>query len=372
MKKIRLGILFGGRSGEHEVSLTSAASVIEALDRDKYEIVPIGITREGHWRVGASAERLLASPLALPAILENGKPVTASVDPTSPALIALNSRSPAQELAPAVDVVFPLLHGTFGEDGTVQGLLELAGIPFVGAGVLGSAAGMDKDVMKKLFRDAGLPVVPWVLALRGDWERHAAQVRKQIKKTLRYPLFVKPANLGSSVGISKVHKSAELDLAMNLAARYDRKIIVENGVDAREIECSVLGNDQPEASVPGEVVPVNEFYDYEAKYVKEGSELIIPAKLSAAQTKLVRQFAVRAFQAIDCAGMARVDFLLDRKTGKIWVNEINTIPGFTPISMYPKMWEASGLPYPKLLDRLIELALERYRDKNRTAYALKP
>jgi D-alanine-D-alanine ligase len=372
VKKIRLGILFGGRSGEHEVSLTSAASVIEALDRDKYEIVPIGITREGHWRVGASAERLLVSPRALPAILENGKPVTASLDPTRPALIALNSQSPAQEPAPAVDVVFPLLHGTFGEDGTVQGLLELAGIPFVGAGVLGSAAGMDKDVMKKLFRDAGLPVVPWVLALRGDWERDAAQVRKQIKKTLRYPLFVKPANLGSSVGISKVHKSAELDLAMNLAARYDRKIIVENGVDAREIECSVLGNDQPEASVPGEVVPVNEFYDYEAKYVKEGSELIIPAKLSAAQTKLVRQFAVRAFQAIDCAGMARVDFLVDRKTGKIWVNEINTIPGFTPISMYPKMWEASGLPYPKLLDRLIGLALERSRDKNRTAYALKP
>jgi D-alanine-D-alanine ligase len=372
VKKIRLGILFGGRSGEHEVSLTSAASVIEALDPEKYEIVPIGITRDGHWRVGASAQKLLDSPRALPAILENGKPITASVDPTRPALIALDSQSAAQESAPAVDVVFPLLHGTFGEDGTVQGLLELAGVPFVGAGVLGSAAGMDKDVMKRLFRDVGLPVVPWVLVLRGDWERHGARVRKLINKTLLYPLFIKPANLGSSVGISKVHKSAELDAAMDLAAQYDRKIIVENGVDAREIECSVLGNDRPEASVPGEVVPVNEFYDYEAKYVKEGSELVIPAKLSPAQTRRVREFAVRAFQAIDCAGMARVDFLLDRKSGKLWVNEINTIPGFTPISMYPKMWDSSGLPYPKLLDRLIELAMERHRDKIRTQYSLRP
>jgi D-alanine-D-alanine ligase len=371
VKKIRLGILFGGRSGEHEVSLTSAASVIQALDRESYEIVPIGITREGHWRVGVSAEKLLEAQRALPAILENGKPVTASVDPTSPALIALNSQSAAGEAAPAVDVVFPLLHGTFGEDGTVQGLLELAGIPFVGAGVLGSAVGMDKDVMKRLFRDAGLPVVPWVLVMRPEWESDPARVRKRIEKSLRYPLFIKPANLGSSVGISKVHKRAELAAALDLAARYDRRIIVEKGLDAREIECSVLGNDRPEASVPGEVIPVNEFYDYEAKYVKEGSELIIPAKLTSAQTRKVRQFAVRAFQAIDGAGMARVDFLVNRKGGKIYVNEINTIPGFTPISMYPKMWEASGLPYPKLLDRLIELAVERHRDKNRTKYSFR-
>ncbi len=370
MKKIRLGILFGGRSGEHEVSLTSAASVIAALDRDKYEIVPIGITREGHWRIGASAEKLLETPRALPAILENGKPVTASVDPTQPALIVLNSQSASRDVAPAVDVVFPLLHGTFGEDGTVQGLLELAGIPYVGAGVLGSAAGMDKDVMKRLFRDAGLPVVPWVVVLRGEWESEPARIRKRIAKTLRYPLFVKPANLGSSVGISKAHKPAELGASMDLAARYDRKIIVENGVDAREIECSVLGNDRPEASVPGEVIPVNEFYDYEAKYVKEGSELVIPAKLTRAQTKRVRDYAVRAFRAVDCAGMGRVDFLVGRKSGKIYVNEINTIPGFTPISMYPKMWEASGLPYSKLLDRLIELALERHQQKNRTEYSL--
>jgi D-alanine-D-alanine ligase len=371
VKKIRLGILFGGRSSEHEVSLTSAASVIKALDREKYEIVPIGITREGHWRVGASAEKLLESPRALPAILENGKPVTASVDPTSPALIALSPQSEASDPAPAVDVVFPLLHGTFGEDGTVQGLLELAGIPFVGAGVLGSAAGMDKDVMKRLFRDAGLPVVPWVLVMRQDWESDPAEVRKKIAKSLRYPLFIKPANLGSSVGISKVHNKKELDAAMDLAAKFDRKIIVENGVNGREIECSVLGNDEPVASVPGEVVPVNEFYDYEAKYVKEGSELIIPAKLTAAQKKRVRDFAVRAFKAVDCAGMGRVDFLVDCKSGKIYVNEINTIPGFTPISMYPKMWEASGLSYSKLLDRLIKLALERHRDKKRTAYSFR-
>ncbi len=372
MKKIRLGLLFGGRSGEHEVSLTSAASVIKALDPEKYEIVPIGITREGAWRVGASARKLLESPRALPAILENGQPVTASVDPQRPALLALNSQSATGKSTPAVDVVFPLLHGTFGEDGTVQGLLELAGIPYVGAGVLGSAAGMDKDLMKRLFRDAGLPVVPWVLVMRGEWEAEPARVRRLVRRPLRYPLFVKPANLGSSVGISKVHNRKELGTAINLAACYDRKVIVENGVEGREIECSVLGNDRPVASVPGEVIPVNEFYDYEAKYVKEGSEIVIPAKLTRAQTRRVQEFAVRAFRAIDCAGMARVDFLLDRKSGKLWVNEINTIPGFTPISMYPKMWEASGLAYPQLLDRLIELALERHRDKNRTTYSLSP
>jgi D-alanine-D-alanine ligase len=372
VKKIRLGLLFGGRSGEHEVSLTSAASVIKALDPEKYEIVPIGITREGAWRVGASARKLLESPRALPAILENGRPVTASVDPQRPALLALNSQSAGGEATPAVDVVFPLLHGTFGEDGTVQGLLELAGIPYVGAGVLGSAAGMDKDLMKRLFRDAGLTVVPWVLVMRDQWEAEPARVRRQVKKSLRYPLFVKPANLGSSVGISKVHNSRELGAAIDLAARYDRKIIVENGVDGREIECSVLGNDNPEASVPGEIIPVNEFYDYEAKYVKEGSQIVIPAKLTRAQARRAREFAVRAFGAIDCAGMARVDLLLDRKTGKLWLNEINTIPGFTPISMFPKMWEASGLAYPQLLDRLIELALQRHRDKNRTTYSLGP
>ncbi len=366
-KRIRLGILFGGRSGEHEVSLTSVASLLKALDPRKYEVVPIGITREGRWLVGSPADKLL------PAVLKNGQPVTLSVDPTGPKLIPLDSALPVTERGgPAVDVIFPVLHGTFGEDGTVQGLLELAGIPYVGAGVLGSAVGMDKDVMKRLFRDAGLPVVKWVMVLRSEWAAEPGLARRRIEREIGYPLFVKPANLGSSVGIGKVRRARELAPALDQAAQYDRKILVERAVAAREIECSVLGNDRPEASVPGEVVPVNDFYDYEAKYVKEGSELIIPAKLTSRQTRRVQELAVGAFRAVDCAGMARVDFLLDRKTGRIFVNEINTIPGFTPISMYPKLWEASGLPYPQLVDRLIELALERHRESARTSYTYKP
>lgn len=347
-KKLRVGLLFGGRSGEHEVSLVSAASVLKALDPARYEVVPIGITREGSWRVGTAAEHLLPGAISsgvahsaapsperlLPAVLENGKPVMASADPTAPQLVAFNltdarvvaavsdrrlpsRRSEIGATGPRLDVIIPMLHGTFGEDGTVQGLLELAGIPYVGAGVLASATGMDKDVMKRLFRDAGLPVVPWVLILRREWEASPAKARRLIASKFRYPLFVKPANLGSSVGISKVHNPRELAPALDLAARYDRKILVEKAVNAREIECSVLGNEHPEASVPGEIVPVNEFYDYEAKYVKEGSEAIIPAKLTRVQTKRVKELAVRAFQAIDCAGMARVDFLLDRKSGRV-------------------------------------------------------
>ena len=378
-KKIRLGILFGGRSGEHEVSLTSAASVLKALDPAKYEIVPVGITREGSWRVGRMAENLLpegrppssALEQFLPGVLRNGKPVMASADPTTPQLVPMNSTSLAKS-RPQIDVIFPVLHGTFGEDGTVQGLLELAGIPYVGAGVMASATGMDKDVMKRLFRDAGLPVVRWVLVLRSEWESESAGVRRLIEQEIGYPLFVKPANLGSSVGVSKVHKARELSAALDLAARYDRRILVECAVDAREIECAVLGNDNPQASVPGEIIPVNEFYDYEAKYVKEGSNIVIPARLTHRQTKRIKEFSIRAFQAIDCAGMARVDFLLDRNTSKVFVNEINTIPGFTPISMYPKMWEATGIPYAQLLDRLIELALERHRDKLRNQYTFQP
>jgi D-alanine-D-alanine ligase len=364
--KISVGILFGGRSGEHDVSLQSAASVMNALDPAKYEIVPIGITHEGHWRVGSGRSQPPAE------VLKAGTPITPSADPTGPKLLPLASARASAKVLPALDVVFPVLHGTFGEDGTVQGLLELADLPYVGAGVLASATGMDKDVMKRLFRDAGLPVVPWELILRADWESHPALVRKRIEKSLRYPLFVKPVNMGSSVGISKVHSRRELTTALNLAAQYDRKLLVENGIDAREIECSVLGNDHPQASVPGEVVPVNEFYDYEAKYIKEGSELVIPARLTARQTKQVREVAIRAFRAVDGAGMGRVDFLLDRKTGTVFLNEINTIPGFTSISMYPKLWEASGLPYPQLLDRLIELALERHREKSRTRFTYSP
>ena len=361
MKKIRLGVLFGGRSGEHEVSLTSAASLIKALDPGKYEVVPIGISREGKWLVGSAAGQLLS------AVLERGLPVTPSVDPRGPQLIPLTARR--DESVGRVDVIFPVLHGTFGEDGTVQGLLELAAIPYVGAGVLGSAVGMDKDVMKRLFRDAGLPVVPWVPILRSEWESEPAHAARRVRKEIRFPLFVKPANLGSSVGISKVRREKEFRLAMELAASFDRKIIVERAVDAREIECAILGNEHPEASVPGEIVPVNEFYDYEAKYVKEGSELIIPARLTRRQARQVRDFAIRAFQAVDCAGMARVDFLLDRRTGKLWLNEINTIPGFTPISMYPKLWEASGISYSQLVDRLVELALERHHDTSRTRFS---
>jgi D-alanine-D-alanine ligase len=360
-KKIRVGVLFGGRSGEHDVSLTSAASVIKALDPAKYEVVALGISREGHWR---AATGRVKSPAE---VFKKANRVIPSVDSAGPQFVSAGAASPSP-LKIKVDVIFPVLHGTFGEDGTVQGLLELASIPYVGAGVLGSSVGMDKDVMKRLFRDANLPVVEWVVVLRSEWEGKSAAVRRRIEGEIGYPLFVKPANLGSSVGISKVHNRRELAPALDLAASYDQKIVVEKALEAREIECAVLGNDAPEASVPGEVVSVNEFYDYEAKYVKEGSELIIPARLTPQQTRRVRELAVRAFEAADCAGMARVDFLLDRRRGKLFVNEINTIPGFTPISMYPKLWEASGLEYPKLLDRLIALGLERHREKKRNRY----
>ncbi len=273
-----------------------------------------------------------------------------------------------------VDIIFPVLHGTFGEDGTIQGLLELADIAYVGAGVLGSAAGMDKDVMKRLFRDAGLPIVKHVTVLRSAWRQQPKKVRRQIERALKYPVFVKPANLGSSVGISKVHDSSELAAAMDDASRYDRKLVIEQGVGgakgkAREIECSVLGNDAPIASVPGEIVPIKEFYDYSAKYLVEGSEAIIPAKLPKAKQKEVQRLAVAAFQAVDCAGMARVDFLMDPRSGKIYVNEINTIPGFTSISMYPKMWAATGIDYPELMERLIQLGLERHAEKKENRYS---
>jgi D-alanine-D-alanine ligase len=363
-RKIRVGVLFGGRSGEHEVSLASAESVIKALDRKKYDVDLIGINREGGWRMG---DRTIKS---LPEILKKGRTVVPSAGPSEARFIPLNPR-PARPRMPEVDILFPLLHGTFGEDGTVQGLFELAGVPYVGAGVLASAVGMDKDLMKRLFRDAGIPVVEWIVVMRRDWELDARRIRTLIERGIGYPAFVKPANLGSSVGISKVHNRSELAPALDLAARYDRKLIVEKALDAREIECSVLGNDRPEASVPGEVIPANEFYDYEAKYVKEGSELKIPAPLTRAQTRRVRELAVGAFRAVDCAGMARVDFLVDRRNGRVFVNEINTIPGFTSISMYPKLWEASGLPYPKLLDRLIDLGFERSREKKRTRYTYK-
>jgi D-alanine-D-alanine ligase len=394
MKKLRVGILFGGRSGEHEVSLLSAASVLQAINKDKYEVVPIGITKNGKWVTAADAENLLQGKLVIePRHLRAGDPETtpaaavlhqgeAVVVPPEPVhresgLVPFQTDAAlmrrASDRAINVDVIFPVLHGTFGEDGTIQGLLELADIPYVGAGVLGSAAGMDKDVMKSLFIAAGIPIVKHVTILRSDFEKDPNKVQKQVESKLRYPVFVKPANLGSSVGISKAHNRKELGPAIEEAARFDRKIVIEQGVGkkrkAREIECSVLGNDDPVASVPGEIVPVKEFYDYNAKYLDEGSELIIPAKLNKGETKKVQELAVRAFKAVDCSGLARVDFLMERTTHKIYLNEINTMPGFTAISMYPKLWSASGLEYSDLIDRLIQLGIERHEDKKKNQYS---
>src|SRR5580693_5417095 len=359
-KRLRIGVLFGGRSGEHEVSLASAASVIRGLDPDKYEVVPIGITKEGHWLIGTSAQKML------PEVLRTGQRVTMSADPTDAALVRLDGSGGGQR----IDVVFPVMHGTFGEDGTIQGLLDLAGLPFVGAGVLGSAIAMDKDVAKKLLQAAKIPVVPWVSVRRDEWERNENIITHQIEKEFPYPLFVKPATLGSSVGMSKVHSRQELAPALNLASEFAMKILVERAVNAREIEVSVLGNHDPQASVPGEIVPHREFYDYTAKYLEEGTRLLIPAKLKPAQVKRFQEYAVRAFRALECLGMARVDFFLERRTNRILLNEINTIPGFTSISMYPKLWEASGLTYRDLLDRLIELALAQHRERQRTKYTI--
>ena len=396
MSKLRVGILFGGRSGEHEVSLLSAASVLKAIDKDKYEVVPIGITQEGRWLTPARAERLLrgedhheetgrhlraGDPQATPgaAVLSKGESVIVPPVPQSHGLVPFESASGAEHAHPVehsidVDVIFPILHGTVGEDGTVQGLLELADIPYVGAGVLGSAAGMDKDVMKKLFAAARLPIVKHLTILRGHWERDRKVVTREIERKLKYPVFVKPANLGSSVGISKAHDRKELGPAIATAASYDRKIVIEQGVGgkkqkARELEVSVLGNDDPRASIVGEIVPSAEFYDYSAKYLDEGSQLLIPAKISKKQMKETQRMAIAAFQAVDCTGLARVDFLMDPKSGKIYMNEINTMPGFTSISMYPKLWSASGLGYAELIDRLIQLAIERHQDKKRNLYS---
>jgi len=357
-KKVRVAIVFGGKSGEHEVSLASARSIMGAIDRSKYQVSPVGITKSGRWLTHGDPMALLAS----------GQDDASDVGSNSLA------RSRGRELVPgtnesrfpAVDVVFPVLHGPFGEDGTVQGLLELADLPYVGAGVLGSALGMDKVAQKAVLQANGLPVVEYLMVKRRAWRAHPDDVVAHVEARFAYPLFVKPANLGSSVGISKAHQRSDLRAALDLAARFDRRILVEVAINAREIECSVLGNDKPTASVPGEVVPCNEFYDYDAKYIDGASELHIPAQLPKETTRLIQDLAVRAFLAIDCAGMARVDFFLCRDTGKTYVNELNTIPGFTEISMYPKLWEASGLPYPDLIDRLIELAIERWQDKHRS------
>ena len=372
-KKLRIGIVFGGRSGEHEVSLLSGASILKAIDRKKYDVVPIGISKQGHWLIEGEAQRLLGS----------------EDQAALPETIALEASTPlaqtASPLGGSLDVVFPVLHGTFGEDGTIQGVLELADLAYVGSGVLGSAAGMDKDAMKRMFVAAGLPQTPHVTLLRSEWRADPKRCQRVIEKALAYPLFVKPANLGSSVGISKVHGRAALAAAMDLAASFDRKLVIEQGVGGpgakpRELEVAVLGNDAPEASVVGEIVPAKEFYDYEAKYQLSGpdeSVAIIPAELSAGQQKQIRAMAIAAFRACDCAGLARVDFLMEPRVDangkrnlkpRIFLNEINTMPGFTSISMYPKLWQASGLGYKDLIDRLIALALERHAEKMSTAF----
>ena len=360
-KRLRVGVLFGGRSGEHEVSLISAASVIQALDPEKYEAIPIGITKDGRWLAGTAAHKML------PDILRFGERVMLSADPNVAALVPVSDSRPD---ALRVDVVFPVLHGTYGEDGTVQGLLDLAGLPFVGSGVLGSAVGMDKDMQKRLFLQAKLPVGDFLAITRTAWEKSRGKVLSAIRKKFRFPVFVKPATLGSSVGMTKAHDAKELAAAMDLAAEFAQKILVERAIRGREIEISVLGNEDPKASIPGEIVPHREFYDYAAKYLEEGTRLLIPAKLNRAQVKRFQEFAVRGFRALECLGMARVDFFLEHRTGRILLNEINTIPGFTSISMYPKLWEASGLSYRNLLDRLIDLALAQHREKQRTKYTI--
>lgn len=360
-KKLRVAVIFGGRSGEHEVSLISAASIIKALDPQKYHVIPVAITKEGRWVTAKNAARL--SPQQI--IQQADQTIALLADPTHRALMQLDDKLRVIGRQ-KVDVVFPVLHGTYGEDGTIQGLLEMADIPYVGCGVLASAVGMDKDAMKRLFRDAGLPIVRYLMFTRTAWEQAQTKLCRQVFKHLGLPVFVKPANLGSSVGVTKVKTRSELAQAVNRAAQYDRKILIEEAVEAREIEVSVLGNEHPIASLPGEIIPGAEFYDYDDKYNSDAAQLIIPAKLSRSQTKALQQYAIRAFQAIDGSGMARVDFFIEKRTGRILVNEINTIPGFTNISMYPKLWAASGISYPELVDRLIQLALEHHREKARS------
>jgi len=363
-KKLRVAVLFGGRSGEHEVSLISGRSIMAAMSREKYEVIPVGIAKSGRWLTSGDPMAVLAA----------GKGDASAAGGGSVALSERRELVPGTSgpRFPVVDVVFPVLHGPFGEDGTVQGLLEMAGLPYVGAGVLGSALGMDKVAQKVLLRAQGLPVVEHLAVKRRAWRGGADEVVAAVEAGFAYPVFVKPANLGSSVGVSKARDREELRAGLDLAARFDRKMLVEEAVNGREIECSVLGNDDPIASLPGEVVPSNEFYDYRAKYIDGASELYIPADLPEETTRLIQDLAVRAFLAIDCAGMARVDFFLCRDTGVVYVNELNTIPGFTDISMYPKLWEASGIPYPELIDRLIELAIERWEDRRECETSYSP
>jgi len=379
VKRLRIGVLYGGRSGEHEVSLASAAAVFGNLDRMRFEPVAIRIEKDGRWSIAERPPTLMsAAEVIEQARLDSARPSRAArdvhlvADPSENTILSIDRSRESEGAGQArvtglnLDVIFPVLHGPYGEDGTIQGLLELANVPYVGAGVLASSVGMDKGMMKVVFASHGLPVCAYTVVRGVDWARLREDTLSAIEQDLGYPVFVKPANLGSSVGISKAKDRASLADAMDLAGSFDRRIIVEAAVpDAREIECAVLGNDEPEASLPGEVIPSREFYDYEAKYIDAGSQTVIPADLPPALAERIRQLSVEAFRAIDGAGMARVDFLLSRTDGAVYVNEVNTIPGFTTISMYSKMWAASGLAYPALLDRLIALALERHAAKQR-------
>jgi D-alanine-D-alanine ligase len=351
MSKLRVAIVFGGRSVEHEVSVASATSILQALDPSRYDVSLLCVDTEGRWRLGG--------PGALPAHAARGEEVSLPAVPSNGTLVSARAGEPVGRL----DVIVPIIHGTGGEDGCIQGFLELANVPYVGAGVLGSALQMDKDVAKRLLRAEGIPVVPWALARAHEVQAGAEAAADAAIHEIGLPAFVKPASLGSSVGVSKAKTRAELVEGLRSAARYDEKILVERAVNAREIEVGVLGNERPEASVVGEIVPNHEFYDYESKYVDEGTELLVPAPIPEATAERARQLALQAFRILEGAGLARVDFFLDRETGELWLNELNSLPGFTEVSMYPRLWQASGVPYPALLDRLIELALERHRGR---------
>jgi D-alanine-D-alanine ligase len=379
LKKLRVGVIYGGRSGEHEVSIASAAAVVQNLDTQRYEPIPIRIEKDGRWII---ADRLPSSSSAAEVIEQSraasakrlgpdGREAHLLAHPGDEQIMTIERGTRPAITGLALDVVFPVLHGPYGEDGTVQGLLELANVPYVGAGVLSSAVGMDKDVAKRLFTARGLPVSSYLAVRRSDWMASPSRIVSEVSTKLGYPVFVKPANLGSSVGISKAKSESALPAAIDTAAEFDRKIVIEAAVaNAREIEIAVLGNEHPETSVPGEVIPSREFYDYEAKYIDDNSQVIIPAPLPPGVASEVKRLAIDAFHALECEGMARVDFLMDGATGKLYINEINTIPGFTTISMYAKMWAASGVSYPELLDRLITLARERHAEKQQIRTAL--
>jgi D-alanine-D-alanine ligase len=371
-KKLRVGVIFGGRSGEHEVSIRSARAIIESIDRKKFDVVPIAITKEGKWLPPADSAQLL--PAAVQPLLNSSATATTGDiallgDPSHKGLISLKGNSQPL-VAEKLDVVFPALHGTYGEDGTLQGLLEMADVPYVGCGVLASSCGMDKVTMKSLFVEAGLPICKHLWFLRSQWRREPAKIIRDVIRQIGFPCFVKPANLGSSVGVSRATDKASLTKAIDLAAEYDRKIIVEEEVVAREIECAVLGNDEPKASLPGEYVVYDEaarFLDYTEKYTSTGNvSFVVPAPLSKAMTTRIQKMAIRAFQSVDGSGLARVDFFLTRDGGDLIINELNTMPGLTEVSGYPKMWQASGLPFAQLLETLIDLAFERHRDKSLT------